>query len=386
MMRSLAFAGCIALAVTLSIGDAQAQSCPTRPAWPTETWPDRTQELATSKAAEIEALETYAFTRVGEETERLGVRTDGVVIIHQGAIVYEKYVPAYGPEKRHIAWSVTKSVTNALTGLAVQRGAVSLDDSICDHLEIDKPESCAVKVGNLLEFSSGFDWTELYEDKSNQASSVLAMLYGEGRYDMARFVARHRLRDAPGTSFMYSTGETLLLASTVQEAVQKSLQKGDVFPWEWLFTPIGMQSAVLERDAKGHFKGGSHLFATPRDFARFGWLYLNDGCWEGERLLPEGWVADSTRVSDVFRTSTVAIDESASQGRQWWLNQAVPEQGMPNLPWPDVPGDAFVALGHWGQSIAVIPSLDVVVVRVADDRDGTFDLNRFLDLALEVVR
>src|SRR5690606_10525804 len=315
----------------------------------------------------------------------LGVRTDGVVIIHNGAIVYERYVAPYGPEKRHIAWSVTKSVTSALTGLAVGRGAVSLDDSICDHLEIPKPESCQVKLGHLLVFSSGFDWTELYEDKSNQASSVLAMLYGEGRRDMARFVAEHRLRDTPGTTFMYSTGESLLLASAVQEGVQKTFQKGDTFPWEWLFDPIGMKTAVLEKDAKGHFKGGSHLFATPRDFARFGWLYLNDGCWAGQRLLPEGWVADSTTVSEPFRTASLDAG-SEPQGRKWWLNRPVPEQGLPTRPWPDVPADAYAARGHWGQSVTVIPSLDVVVVRVADDREeGAFELNRFLSLALAIV-
>lgn len=364
---------------------AKAQSCPSRSDWPTEEWPDRIQETATRKAAEIQALEDYAFTRIGKDEERLGVRTDGVVIIHNGAIVYERYVAPYGPEKRHIAWSVTKSVTSALTGLAVGRGAVSLDDSICDHLEIPKPESCQVKLGHLLVFSSGFDWTELYEDKSNQASSVLAMLYGEGRRDMARFVAEHRLRDTPGTTFMYSTGESLLLASAVQEGVQKTFQKGDTFPWEWLFDPIGMKTAVLEKDAKGHFKGGSHLFATPRDFARFGWLYLNDGCWAGQRLLPEGWVADSTTVSEPFRTASLDAG-SEPQGRKWWLNRPVPEQGLPTRPWPDVPADAYAARGHWGQSVTVIPSLDVVVVRVADDREeGAFELNRFLSLALAIV-
>lgn len=244
-----------------------------------------------------------------------------------------------------------------------------------------------MKIKHLLEFSSGFDRTEIYEDKSNQASSVLAMLYGEGHRDMARFVAEHRLRDAPGTTFMYSTGESLLLLSSVQESVQKKLQKGDVFPFEWLFNPIGMRSAVLERDAKGHFKGGSHAFATPRDFARFGWLFLNDGCWEGQRLLPEGWVADSTKVSEPFKLRALESELGDAQGRMWWLNKAVPEQGFDTLPWPDAPGDAFAARGHWGQSITVIPSLDTVVVRTADDREsGAFDLNKFLSLALALVR
>jgi len=383
-IANLAF---LALAVLLIPGAAHAQNCPTRSSWPTQAWPDNTAETTAAKAAQIQALEDYAFSRIGKDAERKGIRTDAVVVIHRGAIVYEKYFGSHGPTKRHIGWSVTKSVTSALTGMAVHRGAVSLEDSICDHLEVGTPESCPVKLKHLLQFSSGFDWTELYEDKSNQASSVLAMLYGEGRRDMARFVAEHRLRDAPGTTYMYSTGESMLLLSAVQESVQKTLQKGDVFPWEWLFTPIGMTSAVLERDAKGHFKGGSHTFATPRDFARFGFLYLNDGCWEGQRLLPEGWVAASTRVSEPFKLRALAAEPGDAQGRMWWLNQAVPEQGFNDLPWPDVPSDAYAARGHWGQSVTVIPSLDTVVVRVADDREaGAFDLNQFLSLALALVR
>ena len=126
------------------------------------------------------------------------------------------------------------------------------------------------------------------------------------------------------------------------------------------------------------------MAATPRDLARFGLLYASDGCWDGARLLPDGWVAASTAVSAPYRLR--ALDTApgdGTQGRQWWLNQAVPEQNQPK-PWPDVPDDAFAARGHWGQSITVIPSLDLVIVRAADDRVPGFDFNRFVSLAMKV--
>jgi hypothetical protein len=97
-------------------------------------------------------------------------------------------------------------------------------------------------------------------------------------------------------------------------------------------------------------------------------------------------VADSTAVSAAYRSGTLDAGPDDVQGRQWWLNRAVPEAGRPALPWPDVPADAYAARGHWGQSITVIPSLELVVVRTADDRDGSFDFNRFLSLALALVR
>jgi CubicO group peptidase (beta-lactamase class C family) len=245
-----------------------------------------------------------------------------------------------------------------------------------------REESCAVTVRHLLEFASGWDWRETYEGQSPVTSSVLAMLYGEGRRDMARFVANHPLRDPPGTSWQYSSGETNVLAAVVGAALAE--RHGERFPWAVLFDPIGM-SATWERDAAGTFGGSSYVWATPRHLARFGWLYRNDGCWNGRRILPEDWIADSTRVVDGLRAKPVAWTDDDVQGRQIWLNIAVPEIGQVERPWPSAPEDAYAALGHWRQSITVVPSRDTVIVRVADDRDHTFDHDTFLGLALALV-
>jgi CubicO group peptidase (beta-lactamase class C family) len=135
----------------------------------------------------------------------------------------------------------------------------------------------------------------------------------------------------------------------------------------------------------GTYVGSSYLWATPRDLARFGQLWLMDGCWQGERLLPEGWVSESTAVSEPMRTRALGRDAGDVQGRQVWLNRPVPEIGQDALPWPGVPEGAYAALGHWKQSITVVPDAELVVVRTADDRDGSYEHARTLRLALQLV-
>ncbi len=145
-----------------------------------------------------------------------------------------------------------------------------------------------------------------------------------------------------------------------------------------------MRDVVVEQDVKGTPLGGSCVYATPREFAKFGYLFLNDGCWNGTRVLPEGWVAASTTPSEAFVDFGTAADQYPS-GYSWWLGVPVPERQVPSR-WPDVPADTFAAQGHWGQRIIVVPSEDLVVVRVGDDREEPMNTNDLLKRVLEVVR
>jgi CubicO group peptidase (beta-lactamase class C family) len=357
---------------------AAAGACPPRDGWPDPDWPVEAERVRTARAAEVAALERYAFTLEGSDAERKGVRTDGVVVVHRGVVTYERYGRGFGPATRHLGWSVSKSVTSALVGAAVAARALAVGDSICDHLGRGAGH-CGITVRNLLEFASGLDWRETYEGRAHQDSSVLAMLYGVGRHDMARFVLGHRPRAAPGAQWAYSSGDALLLAAVAGAAMEP--RHGRDWPWTRLFDPVGMRSAAIERDTAGTLVGSSHFFATPRDLARFGYLYLNDGCWQGRRVLPDGWVRRSTSVSEVLRAGSPHRHPGDVQGWALWLNRAVPELGQP-VPWPEVPDDAYFMRGHWGQLVAVVPSLDLVVVRTGDDRDeSAFEIGRFTALA-----
>lgn len=369
-------------ALTLTSAVALAQNCPTRASWPTEAWP---QDLVspTAKAAELKALEDFAFTLVGKDSERLGFRTDGLLIIKNGAIVYERYGRGFDETKRHLSWSVAKSFSSALVGVAVKQGALALSDSICAHLpEFEATAQCAITVKDAITFGTALGWQEEYEGQSYQVSSVISMLFGIGHQDQLKHILTHKLVGEPGKRWSYSTGDAELASALAKRALVKAHGK-DAF-WKLMFDPIGLKHAVLEEDAKGTPLGGSMVFATPRDFARFGFFFLNDGCWNGERLLPEGWVTASTTPSALF-VAAAPESETTPSGYSWWLNRPVPEQGKP-LPWPDVPDDAYAALGHWGQRIIVVPSQDVIVVRTGDDREGSIDVNELTKLSLAVAR
>ncbi len=378
----------LALATRLALADAPADPAepPVEPpptCAPDLRWPGAAWETGRAHQPAVDALEAYAFAPTPDDPERSGVRTDGVVVIHDGRLIYERYGRGYSAEQRHLVWSVSKTFTNALIGVAVREGRLAIEDSICQHLDLAREESCAIKVVDLMEMASGLDWKETYEGEPPTASSVLAMLYGEGRQDMVGFVTGHPLRDPPGTTWMYSSGDSNVLAAVAGAALEPA--HGRDFPWAVLFDPLGMTHATWERDGQGVFVGSSYVYDTPRDLARFGLLWLRDGCWAGERLLPEGWVAASTQVNDPMRQQVIGWEPGDVYGRQLWLNQAVPEIGQAQRPWPSVPEDAYAALGHWKQSITVIPSRDLVVVRVADDRDGTYDHDHFLSLAMALV-
>lgn len=352
-------------------------ACPAEDVWPSSTWapgpvPD---------AAAVAALEAYLFPQRDDEA-RTGVRTDGIVIVQSGHLVYERYGADWTPEMPHLLWSASKSFTNALIGIAQREGRLDIHDSICDHVEATNPDLCAATVRDFLEFSSGIAWRETYENEPPTASSVLAMLWGEGRGDAAELVLRHGLRDAPGTSWEYSSGDTNVLSKIAGKALAP--EHGDHFPWAVLFDPIGIQTATWERDAAGTYIGSSYLYMPPRDMARFGYLLLQDGCWQGERILPEGWVAASTEVSAPIRNKALSRSPGDTQGRQFWLNQPVLELGDTQPPWPHVPTSAYAAMGHWKQSIWVLPEQDLVIAYTADNRDGSFSYDTMIPLAMAV--
>ena len=372
----------LALVAGLVSSVAVAQNCPTRASWPTTDWP-KSPVSATAKAAQLKALEDFAYTVVGKENERKGFHTEGLLIIKNGVIIYERYARGFDETKRHLSWSVAKSFSSALVGIAVKQQVLKLDDSICQHLpEYDGTEQCAIKVKDTITFGTALGWQEEYENASYQVSSVLAMLFGSGHQDQLKHILTHKLVAEPGKRWSYSTGDAELASALAKRTLEKS--NGKDAAWKLLFDPIGMQRATFEEDAKGTPLGGSMIYATPRDYAKFGFLFMNDGCWDGQRILPEGWVKASTTGSDLFHAFADATEDTPS-GYAWWLNQPSPARNKP-IPWPDVPGDTYAALGHWGQRIIVVPSEDIIVVRVGDDRAGSLDVNDLMKFSLAVAR
>ncbi len=271
------------------------------------------------------------------------------VAVQGGRIVAERYATGVRATTTHLAWSVTKSITHAAAGVLALRGA--LDPAA----PIGAPEwsgpgdpRAQITTDHLLSMRSGLAFVEDYVD--GDSSDCLEMLFGLGAEDVAHYTASRPLEHPVGSVFNYSSGTTNVIVRHLTDllgAGEDPDERRRVITellHEGIFDPLGMTSPELRFDAAGTFVGSSYLYATARDLARFGLLYLRDGVWNGTRLLPEGWV-------DGARTILSTDDENGwHYGLHWWIRGD--------------PYGTFWANGYEGQMVACVPSLDLVVVRL----------------------
>lgn len=318
-------------------------------------WPTTGSEAdmaATIDHDRLDAAIDWAFS----ESHPVGLRrTRAVVVVHQGEIVGERYAPPFDQHTPLIGWSMTKSVMHALVGILIQEGKLSLTDPVqAPEWPESSHDRSAITVDHLLQMTSGIDFEENY---THPLADVTHMLLRTP--DMASYAARKKLVAEPGSQWRYSSGTTNILSRVMRRAV------GDTdyhsFPHRALFQPLGMKSAVLEPDAAGTFVGSSYSYATARDWAKFGLLYLRDGMWNGQRLLPEGWVRHAT-------TPASSMPGNAF-GAHFWLQ--IPDEYTSGGDASLLPQDAFHAVGHAGQFITVIPSRELVVVRLGLSRNAS---------------
>ena len=306
-------------------------------------------------------MQAYAFPPRNEQT-REGVRTDALLVMRDGQVVFEQYAAPTTADTPHLTWSISKSVLATMLGVAFAEQRFRLDDPVARFYPPMQAHP-DVRIADLLHWASGLDWQEDYE-YAPLKSSVVAMLYTRGRADMAGFTAAHAAATAPGERFLYSSGDSNLLAAALRQMV--GAENYADYPWTALFQPLGIERAVWERDAQGTLVGSSYLYMTARELARIGQLMLDEGRWQGRQLLPAQWVAFNRTPFD----KAAAEPGEPLPGGHWWLNSA--------SAWPDAPTDTFAALGHWGQALYVLPQEKLVVVRYADDRDGSFQHNLLL--------
>ena len=306
----------------------------------TEQWPEG--DMVGAPDAEVAAiLADDAMTGSGMRA---------VVVVRDGRIVGAAYGEGFDATMPLLGWSMTKTVTAALVGTAVANGKLTLDrNGLFDAWSGDARGS--ITVADLMAMSSGLEFNEDYGD----VTDVTRMLFLEA--DMARFAADKPLDAEIGRAFSYSSGTTVLLSRIWQDAVGDRVT-ALAWPRERLFNPLGMNSAVLESDATGTYVGSSYMYATPRDWARFGQFLLNDGVWKGNRILPEGFVA-------WMREPAPASAGVYGRGQVWLHGPGRAQAGGGNPDGDaDLPDDTFWLLGHDGQSMAVVPSKRLVVLRL----------------------
>lgn len=347
-----AFFAILATLLSGSVFAADLVPLPAQPdgvAWPTKEWPSAPPEPSVDHETLTADLE-QAFSPSSKES--LG-ETRAVLIVHRGKLVVERYAPGFGADRRFHSQSVAKGFVHALVGILVRDGKVTLD-APADVAAWRKPNDLRrnITMRHLLTMSSGLAFTESYFNPFS--SDVLPMLFGGARGDIAAHAAGFPLVHEPGTHWSYSSGTTNLISGLIRETVGDSQEAYLGFMRRELFGPLGMTSAAPEFDKRGTFVGSSFMHATARDYARFGLLYLRGGLWDGRRILPEGW-AD-------FARTPLSHEDRGLYGAHFWLNAGNPNAGIsPTI--SDSPTDTFMARGHRGQVIAVVPSKDLVVVR-----------------------
>ena len=259
------------------------------------------------------------------------------IVLHKGAVVAERYDRGIGPDTRLLSWSMAKSFTNALTGIMAGDGMVDI------HAPLDIPEwqqdgRKDITLNDLLQMQSGLEWNEDYGNRSD----VNLMLHRET--DMGAFALSKPLRYTPGTHWYYSSGTTNIVMRWLRSRFPSD-EAFLTYLHDRLFKPLGFRNPYFEPDMSGTPVGSSYLYATARDYARFGQMYLDDGCVAGERILPEGWVD---------YTVTPASDSKGGYGAFFWLNR---DKSL-----ADAPEDLFSCIGHDGQRIFIIPSKELVAV------------------------
>lgn len=290
--------------------------------------------------AVLEGAKTYAFAD--------GKNTQGVVVVRGGAIVAEWYAPGADEESWAASWSMAKSVASALIGIAIDEGKIpSIDEPMTTYYPDWADRGLGdVTLRHVLEMSPGLQWNESYDPADLGTSNIIDMVVRES--DQLAYAAARPEAGPPGTQFLYSSGTSMLLSGVLEQATgMTAAEYADDVLWE----PIGVDRVDMWSDAAGHTLTYCCTDTSSRDFARFGLLFLRNGRWGDEQVVSESWVAASHAGS-----------AAAPQlyGLQWWLEDV-----------PGVPTETYSAQGHDGQSIHVIPSLDLVVVR--NGTYGKFD-------------
>lgn len=292
---------------------------------------------------EVESAIGRAFGDDLTTAGRKELGTRAVVVLREGQLVGERYADGFSASTPQLGWSMAKSVTNLLVGRYALDDRVALDDAGLRPEWTDARED--ITVDQLMRMTSGLTWDETYA----LGTPITRMLYAEE--DMAGYVASQPLAHEPGSYQQYSSGSTNLLCGVLTDL--PDVADSD-FPRRDLFARLGLASATWELDATGNPVCSSYLWATPREWASLGQFALQDGVWAGDRLLPEGWMTQSTTATKVARS------EEKGYAAGWWVNR----QADGTLVAPGLPEDAYWAQGHDGQRLYVVPSQQLVVVRL----------------------
>ena len=303
--------------------------------------------FSTIDYAKLNAVVANAFDKKGQKDKR----TRSVIVIYKDKIIAEKYADGFDKNSKILGWSMTKSLTATYFGILQKQGKFDIMKP-APIVEWATDERSKITTNDLLHMNSGLEWEENY----SKICDATKMLFIEE--DMTKSQINKPLVGKPNNTWNYSSGTTNLLSGILRKQFKTHQEYLD-FWYSSLFDKIGMHSALIEVDMTGNFVGSSYGWATTRDWAKFGLLYLHKGNWNGEQIFDESW---AKYVSTPTNTS------NGRYGGQFWLNVG--------KKFPNVPKDMFYASGYQGQMVAIFPSHDLVIVRMGLSEE--FDFNGFL--------
>ena len=312
------------------VGALALAGCSSDPKW---EWPVSTPAEQGMDAATLDGARAYAFAP--------GKNTQGVVVTRHGVLVAEWYEEGRDATSYGASWSMAKSFTSAAIGIAIDEGKIpGVGAKLVDYYpEWAGSPRDQITIEHVLHMSSGLEWLEDYAiDRASNSDVVQLVFTTESPLE---YVLAKPLERAPDSMWEYSSGDTLLLSGVLREATGK--RAGD-YAQEKLFAKLDIEGAEWWRAKTGETLTYCCLDMTSRDYARFGLLYMQHGMWNGEQVVPAAWVDASLTPAPTYE----------GYGYQWWLDGRVD---------PQLPPDLFMANGHDGQFIYVIPSLELVVVR-----------------------
>jgi len=322
--------------------------------WPIrnwERWPtgDRTPDEPLPPEVDADALNAALDYAIANHEHAQNTRA--VAVVYKGRLIGERYATGVPRDMAHLSWSEGKSITAALIGVLIQQGALTLDQPapIAEWNQTQGDPRSAITIRNLLNMSSGLDFNNwgLGQDRSLSTQNHHFRIYFDG-INVFDHAVSFPLEAEPGTRWEYLNSDPLTLGKIVRETVEARGEDYHAFPWTALFDKIGIKNAVLETDAWGNFILTGFDYMSARDWARFGLLHLQNGMWGEERILPDFW-------SDFVSTPAPA-SANRGYGGLFWLNAG----GA----YDRIPTDAYWPSGFMGQTTMIIPSKDLVIVRL----------------------
>lgn len=304
--------------------------------WPTDGW--------RTSSPEEQGIDSTLLTEMMERIDESGIAIDSLLVARHGYLVFEEYPRQYDNESRHIIHSCTKSYTSALVGIAIEQGFInSTDDRLVDLLpnrtmvNLDARKE-AITLEHLLTMTSGLEWDEwTHPYTSNLNSHYLMWTAG----NQIQYILDQPMIADPGEVWTYNSGGSHLLGAIITEATGRTLLD---FALENLFAPLGISQYDISwpRDNQGYYLASGGASMIPLDMLKFAYLYLNNGTWDGEQIVPSDWVQLSSET-------LIAFTDYSGYSYQWWT-------------YPTDIVNVYAAVGYQGQFIFVVPELDLVVV------------------------